>query len=74
MENREKLRRLFCDEQLDKIWDELQHVPFDFDDTGEYCLSVDFYIWEAGTSQIEIWYWFNSMYLEGLVKRHFNNK
>lgn len=56
------------DEQIEKLWDELEDIPFDEDsNTGELLISEDWHIFTTGTEREEIWHWFDDNHSKGVV-------
>lgn len=54
------------DNDILKIWSDLEDVPFDENSDGELILSEDFYIWKKGTDRDSIWKWFDKNYSKGI--------
>lgn len=55
------------DQELQKLWNELEDVPFDF--TEEHLdgiLAENWAGFEAGTDKYEIWHWFDDQYSESI--------
>lgn len=52
------------------LWQQLGDIPID--DTE--CIEEDFHIFKKGTNRIEIWYWFDEVYKEGVYKLMFPEK
>lgn len=52
---------------IENLWQQLGDIPIN--DTE--CIDEDFHIWKKGTDRIEIWYWFDEMYKEGVYKLMF---
>lgn len=50
--------------QLELLWDDLSHIVINDDDEIE----SDFYCWEKGTPNFEIWHWFDEKLPDGLGK------
>lgn len=61
-------------EQVVELWNELEDIPFDTDESGIPVLSEDWkfkfenkdVIFSKGTEQITIWNWFNERYSKGI--------
>lgn len=54
------------DKEVEKIWDALENISFDEGEHSELLLGQDFYIWQRGTPQIDIWVWMNQHHSLGL--------
>ncbi|MEO6134549.1 MAG: hypothetical protein ABIP35_05315 [Ginsengibacter sp.] len=50
--------------QLELLWNELSNISIN--DNGE--IESDFYSWEKGTFNVEIWHWFDEKLRDGLGK------
>ena len=50
--------------QLEFLWNDLSHILINDDDEIE----SNFYCWEKGTPNFEIWHWFDEKFPDGLGK------
>ena len=57
----------YTDVEVLKLWNELEDVTFIEDEDNNLILASDWRGWSAGTSQSEIWNWFNDQYSKGLL-------
>ena len=55
------------DKEIEKLWDELEDVPFYEDKEGYMRLGVDWQDFAKGTDREEIWYWFDEHYSKGVA-------
>jgi len=55
------------DDNVLKLWEKLEDIPFDEDDDGELHLAEDYYIWKTGTSRNDIWGWFDHNFSKGII-------
>ena len=55
---------------IELLWQQLGDISIDSNE----CIEQDFHIWKKGTDRIEIWYWFDEMYKEGVYKLMFSEK
>ena len=57
------------DKETEKLWQELEDVPFVEDETsGDSCgliLDCDWFLWKKGTTRDTIWHWFDEHSSEG---------
>lgn len=60
--SRTKSKKKLSDEQLEKLWDELEDIPVDADE----CIEVDWNGFEKGTDRYEIWHWFDERHSKGV--------
>jgi hypothetical protein len=58
--------RKYDDEFLEKLWEELGDVPVYENEKFELCLDVDWQGWSKGTTQDEIWHWFDEQHSKGV--------
>ena len=58
------------EEELENLWQQLGDIPI----SDTECIDEEFHIWKRGTDRIEIWYWFDEMYKEGVYKLMFPDK
>lgn len=58
------------DLQIEILWEQLGETPI----TDTECIAENFYIWKKRTNRIEIWYWFNEVYNEGVCELMFLQK
>ena len=56
--------------EIESLWRQLGDISIDDNE----CIEQDFHIWKKGTERIEIWYWFDEMYKEGVYKLMFSEK
>lgn len=61
---------LIAQSQIEILWQQLGDIPIDDDE----CIDEDFDMWKKGTNRIEIWYWFDEMYKQGVYKLMFPEK
>ena len=54
-------------ETVEKMWRDLEDVPFDEDKNKELILAENFYDFEKGTEREEIWYWFDENHPKGVA-------
>ena len=63
---------VYEDKDIEKLWEELEDVPFDEDntsgDSNSLVLVNDWRRWSKGTRRDDIWHWFDVNYSKGLVK------
>lgn len=57
-------------EEIILLWQQLGDISID--DTE--CIEDDFHIFKKGTNRLEIWYWFDEVYKEGVYKLMFPEK
>ena len=55
------------DLEIEKLWEELEDVPFDEDEYKDLILSEDWYHFKAGTEREEIWKWFDQKHSKGVA-------
>jgi hypothetical protein len=55
----------YSDKEIERLYSELEDATM-VELDGELVLSSDFYHFKAGTSQIDIWRWFDANYSKGL--------
>lgn len=58
--------RKYDDKFLEKLWDELEDIPVYEDENFELCLDIDWQDWSKGTTQDEIWHWFDEHHSKGV--------
>lgn len=58
--------KVLTDKDIEKIWNELEDATMREKKNGELVLCSKFYIWKAGTTQNEIWNWFDKNYSKGV--------
>lgn len=56
--------------EIEILWQQLGDIPIDDDEN----IDEDFDMWKKGTDRIEIWYWFDEMYKQGVYKLMFPEK
>lgn len=61
---------LIAQSQIEILWQQLGDIPIDDDE----CIDEDLDMWKKGTNRIEIWYWFDEMYKQGVYKLMFPKK
>lgn len=54
------------DYQVEQLWEELEDVPVYENEKYELCLDVDWQGWSKGTTQDEIWHWFDENHSKGI--------
>lgn len=72
IKERERLEMFFekfnglTDQKIEDMWKEFTNVPFDEDTEGRLLLSEDWYLWEKGTWNEDIWKWFDENHSKGV--------
>lgn len=56
--------------EIEILWQQLSDIPIG----NTECIEEDFHIFKKGTDRIEIWYWFDEMYKQGVYKLIFPDK
>lgn len=57
---------IMSDREIEKLWEELEDVPFYEDEDGYMCLDVDWNGFSKGTCREEIWHWFDEHHSKGV--------
>lgn len=55
------------DKVMEKLWEELEDVPFDEDTDGRLCLSQPWHAFPVGTDREDIWHWFDENHSKGVA-------
>lgn len=55
------------DARLEKLWDELEDIPFDEDGDGELILADNWGLFAKGTTRTDIWHWFDERHSKGVA-------
>lgn len=55
------------DKAMEKLWEELEDVPFDEDTDGYLRLSQPWHGFPAGTDREDIWHWFDENHSKGVA-------
>jgi hypothetical protein len=55
------------DREVEKLWEELEDVPFDENENGRLVLANDWYGWSKGTMREDIWSWFAGHHSKGIT-------
>lgn len=64
---RHKCKEDVTDREVELLWEELEDIPVYENENYELCLEVDFEGWNKGTTQSEIWNWFNKHHSKGIT-------
>ena len=63
---------VYEDKDIEKLWEELEDVSFDENDTSgdsnSLVLGYDWRRWPKGTRRDDIWHWFDVNYSKGLLR------
>lgn len=54
------------DDAIERLWDELEDIPFSEDKKGVLRLDVKWHKLSSGTSKEEIWKWFDDHHSKGI--------
>lgn len=57
----------YPDYKLEKLWDDLEDVPFDENNEGEFILSEKWRHFPKGTEREDIWRFFDEQHSQGVV-------
>ena len=55
------------DRAVEKLWEELEDVPFDENEYGRLILANDWMGWSKGTMREDIWSWFARHHSKGIT-------
>ena len=55
------------DREVEKLWEELEDVPFEEDENHRLILANDWYGWKKGTMRVDIWSWFAGNHSKGIT-------
>ena len=56
----------FLNEEIQRLWSELEDVTFREDSSGDLLLNSDWFIFKRNIPQREIWSWFGSHFEGGI--------
>lgn len=60
------VKTAITDREVEEIWDQFEDATMVENKSGMLVLSSDFYKWKEGTTQKEIWAWFNKNHSKGI--------
>ena len=64
----------YTDRQLERLWEEFGDVLIDYsDEFPDGALADDWFIFDAGTDKMDVWYWFDDRYSKGVYGLMFPN-
>ena len=66
------MSKQYTDKELEKLWEEFGDIPVIENESGALEIDEDFHIWQKGTSQLEIWHWFDERHSRGLAEGLFD--